>query len=139
MKRGAVYLVSQGAPPVRELDGVEDEAGPQPHPATSAPETGTGHEATVLRPVVVVSRDAINRHSAVVLVCPLVESSSVHRVYPSDVEVRAPEGGLTVDSVVLTGQLRAVARTQIARQLGELSSQVMHEIAQALRITLDLE
>ncbi len=118
MKRGAVYLVSQSS--------------------------AADREAALLRPVVLVSRDAINRHSAVVLVCPLVDARDPRTgepftLYPSDVAVRAPEGGLTTDSVVLTGQLRAVARTQLVRQLGELSSELMQQVDQALRITLDLE
>ncbi len=92
-----------------------------------------------LRPVVLVSRDAINQHSAVVLVCPLVDAASVSQLYPSDVAVAAPEAGLTTDSVVLTGQLRAVARTQLVRQLGELSTEVIRQVDKALRITLDLE
>lgn len=114
MKRGTVYLASQdiGAPP---------------------------REHGSLRPVVLVSRDAINRHSAVVLICPLVDAMSVRKLYPSDVQVHAPEGGLTVDSVVLTGQLRALARAQLVRYLGDLSPDVMREIDRALRITLDLE
>lgn len=123
MKRGAVYLLSQDNGPPRPSEEVEG-----------------AHEAErALRPVVVVSRDAINRYSAVVLVCPLVDIASVRKSYPSDVPVRAPEGGLTVDSVVMTGQLRAVARVQLVRHLGELSAEVMREIERALRITLDLE
>jgi mRNA interferase MazF len=94
---------------------------------------------TVLRPVVLVSRDAINRHSAVVLVCPLVDAAGVRQRYPSDVVVCAPEGGLTVDSVVLTGQLRAIPREGLVRYLGELSRELMQEVDKALRITLDLE
>jgi mRNA interferase MazF len=68
----------------------------------------------------------------------MVDASGISQVYPSDVRVRAPEGGLTSDSVILTGQLRAVARTQLVRHLGELSVEVMHQVDMALRITLDL-
>lgn len=125
MKRGAVYLATQEIAPVRDRDG-RSHGGDLP-------------EYAALRPVIVVSRDAINRHAAVVLVCPLVDAASVHQPYPSDVVVRSPEGGLTADSVVMTGQLRALARAQLVRQLGELSAEVMHEVDRALRITLDLE
>jgi len=81
----------------------------------------------------------INRHSAVVIVCPLVDVATVGQTYPSDVRVAAPEGGLTSDSVVLTGQLRAIARELLVHQLGELSESVMRQVDSALRITLDLE
>jgi len=124
VKRGAVYLVSQGSMALR---GASDE-GARP-----------GMVSTVLRPAVLVSREAINRNSAVVLVCPLVDAAGMSQLYPSDVHVKAPEAGLTADSVVLTGQLRAVARTQLVRQLGELSIEVMRQVDLALRITLDLE
>ena len=125
MKRGAVYLAAQDLAPSRER-------GERP---TRVPSS----ENAALRPVVLVSRDAINRYSAVVLACPLVEAASVQKRYPSDVLVKAPEGGLTVDSVVLTGQLRALARTQLVRHLGELSVEVLREVDRALRISLDLE
>jgi mRNA interferase MazF len=122
VKRGAVYLVSQGTG--------------QGHGNT----VGSAEAArTVLRPAVLVSRDAINRHSAVVLVCPLVDAAGVRQRYPSDVAVSAPEGGLTVDSVILTGQLRAIPREGLVRYLGELSRELMQEVDKALRITLDLE
>ena len=124
MKRGAVYLVSQGAVSSHARDG--------------GPESREGAR-TILRPVVLVSRDAINRYGSVVLVCPLVDATSVGQLYPSDVAVRAPEGGLTADSVVLTGQLRAIAREQLVRHLGELSTEMMQQVDTALRITLDLE
>lgn len=117
MKRGTVHLVSLHA--ARERDVTEDGAN--------------------LRPVVVVSRESINTYGAAVIVCPLVDASAVERLYPSDVAVRAPEGGLTSDSVVLTGQLRAIGRTQLVRHLGELSEDVMRQVDDALRITLNLE
>lgn len=126
MKRGAVYLVSQGPTPRGErVRGEERERG-EP-------------QSSILRPVVLVSREMINRHSAVVIVCPLVDVATVGQTYPSDVRVAAPEGGLTSDSVVLTGQLRAIARELLVHQLGELSESVMRQVDSALRITLDLE
>ena len=126
MKRGTVYLVSQGSAERRERA------------------SGEGQErwslsAAILRPVVLVSREAINRHSAVVIVCPLVEAATVGQTYPSDVRVAAPEGGLTSDSVVLTGQLRAIARETLVHYLGELSDSAMRQVDVALRITLDLD
>ncbi len=126
MKRGAVYLVSQGGAQRLERALVEKwERGDVPF--------------AILRPVVLVSREAINRHSAVVIVCPIVDAATVGQTYPSDVRVAAPEGGLTSDSVVLTGQLRAIAREQLVHHLGELSEVAMVQVDSALRITLDLE
>ena len=97
-----------------------------------------GSEQRGTRPAVVVSRDAINQASPVIVVCPVTDAKHVSRPYPSDVLVEAPEGGLTKDSVVLTGQIRAVAKTRLLARLGKLEPDTMRQIEQALKITLKL-
>ncbi len=97
-----------------------------------------GSEQAGTRPAVVVSRDAINRYSPVVVICPLTSASNVTRLYPSDILVRAPEGGLKSDSVVLTLQVRAVAKARLGERMGSLEPGSVQAIAQALRITLDI-
>lgn len=113
MKRGEVYLCPLGR---------RDDAGQE-----------------VLVPVVVLTRNAINAHGPVVIVAPVVESEPLTRPYPSDVPVRAPEGGLTVDGLILTMQVRAVPRARLHHLLGTLSANVLAEVDHALRITLNLE
>jgi mRNA interferase MazF len=101
-------------------------------------DTVEGSEQRGSKPAVVVSRDAINQASPVIVVCPVTDARHVSRPYPSDVLVKAPEGSLTKDSVVLTGQIRAVAKTRLLVRLGELQPDTMREVEQALRITLHL-
>jgi len=62
-----------------------------------------GSEQRGSRPVVVVSRDAINESSPIVSAAPCTTYREGRRIYPSQVLVRAPEGGLDADSVVLWG------------------------------------
>ncbi len=112
MKRGEVYLI--------RLDPVE------------------GSEQSGVRPAVLVSRDAINLYSPVVVICPITDASHVKRKYPGDVLLKAPEGGLKKDSIVLTGQIRAVAKHRLAKLLGRLSSLSILELERAIKITLDL-
>ncbi len=97
-----------------------------------------GSEQRGTRPAVVVSRDAINQASPVIVVCPLTDAHHISRPYPSDVLVKAPEGGLTKDSVVLTGQIRAVAKIRLLLRLGEVQPDTIRQIEQALKITLHL-
>jgi mRNA interferase MazF len=97
-----------------------------------------GPEQAGTRPAVVVTRDAINTYSPVVIVTPGTNAANITRLYPSDVLVRASEGGLTIDSVFLTLQTRAVAKTRFVRLLGSLKPETMEKIDQALRVTLDL-
>lgn len=97
-----------------------------------------GSEQSGTRPVAVVSRDAINQYSPVIVVAPLTDARNVARLYPHQVAIRAGEGGLTLDSVVLAGQVRAISKSRLLRLRGHLSAPVMEEISAALRITLDL-
>lgn len=97
-----------------------------------------GSEQAGMRPVVIVSRNAINQHSPVIVVVPLIDAANLRRTYPSDVLIRRPEGGLTLDSVALTGQVRAIAKTRLLRQRGALSSEVVEQVVRALRVTMDL-
>lgn len=97
-----------------------------------------GSEQAGTRPAVVVSRDAINRYSPVIVICPLTDAARVLKLYPSDVKIESPEGGLTNDSVVLTLQVRAIAKARLVKRLGELRPDTMHQIEQALKITLNL-
>lgn len=129
MKRGEVYLCPLRAPaePPRQQSFA---------PALERHDD-TGRETLV--PVVVLTRDAINQHAPIVIVAPIVESERPTRPYPSDVPVRAPEGGLTTDGIILTMQLRAIPRGRLRHLLGTLSANVVADVDRALRITLDLE
>ena len=52
--------------------------------------------------------------------------------------MRAPEGGLTTDSVVLLNQIRSVDRRRLVRRLGMLKAATMTEIDRALLLSLGL-
>lgn len=97
-----------------------------------------GSEQAGTRPVVIVSRDAINTNSSVVVVIPLTKAANVKRNYPNNVTVAKGEGGLTFDSVLLGGQVRAISKSRLLQQRGALTAETMQRIDHALRITLDL-
>lgn len=97
-----------------------------------------GSEQAGTRPVVVVSRDAINLASPVVVVIPCTTYREAKRIYPSQVLLRAPDGGLRVDSIALGEQVRAIAKTRLRERRGALSPEAMRRVERALLITLDL-
>ena len=97
-----------------------------------------GSEQAGVRPVVIVSRDAINKNSSVVVIVPLTNAANVKRSYPNNVALEKGEGGLTVESILLGGQLRAISKSRLLRQRGTLSTEIMQQVDRALRITLDL-
>ncbi len=111
MNRGDVYLA--------RLDPVED-----------SEQGGT-------RPVVIVSRDAINRTRTHVVVVPLTRTQAA-RLLPSQVLIAESEGGLTAPSVARTEHVRAVSKSRLIRQWGTLSQEAMKSVEGALRITLQL-
>jgi len=111
-KRGDVYLA--------RLDPVE------------------GSEQAGERPVIVVSRDAINLSSPVVVIVPTTDANHKRRIYPSQVVLKTGDGGLAKDSVALGEQVRAINTTRFIKQLGHLSPASIAQIGAALKITLDL-
>ncbi|MEZ4657382.1 MAG: type II toxin-antitoxin system PemK/MazF family toxin [Caldilineaceae bacterium] len=97
-----------------------------------------GSEQAGIRPVVIVSRDAINRNSSVIVVAPLTKSANIQRNYPNNVMIANGEAGLTFESVLLGGQVRAISKSRLLRRRGTLSAEIMQQVDRALRITLDL-
>jgi mRNA interferase MazF len=63
-------------------------------------------------PAVVISPDVINEHSPMMLIAALT-SQKTERMYPFEVLVEPPKGGLTQRSKVLLMQLRAVDKRRV--------------------------
>jgi mRNA interferase MazF len=97
-----------------------------------------GSEQAGIRPVVVVSRDAINSNLSTVVIVPCTTYRSSRRLYPSQVLISAPDGGLTVDSVALCEQVRTIGKGRLLRLRGALSQRSLVLIGRALSITLEL-
>jgi mRNA interferase MazF len=97
-----------------------------------------GSEQAGIRPVIIVSRDAINVSSQVALAVPCTTYRLGKRIYPSQVLLRSPDGGLDQDSVALGEQVRALAKTRFLRLRGILSSSSLAQVDKGLLIALDL-
>lgn len=101
------------------------------------PETW-GSEQAGFRPVVVVSRDAINAASSVVVVAPCTTYREGRRVYPSQVRLAAGDGGLEAESLIMAEQVRAISKRRLMRLRGKVPEQSLGELQKALAVTLDL-
>jgi mRNA interferase MazF len=97
-----------------------------------------GSEQGGTRPVVIVSRDAINAYSPVVLAVPCTTYRENRRVYPTQVLVIAPDGGLSNDSILMADQVRVLAKSRLLTLRGKLNSTTLGQLNQALVIALDL-
>lgn len=98
-----------------------------------------GSEQGGTRPVVVVSRDALNHASPVVVIVPITDAANKKKVYPSHVKVAAGKGGLTLESIVVCEQVRAINKARLRRPLGKFDKSIMTSIEAAIKITLDLD
>lgn len=98
-----------------------------------------GSEQAGERPVIVVSRNAINAASSVVLAVPCTTYRDGRRIYPSQILIAAPEGGLTRDSVALADQVRVLSKARFLRCRGKLSEETLRQLDRRLAIALDLE
>ena len=89
-----------------------------------------GREQSGRRPTVVVQSNTANEPT--LIVAPVTSNLRTHRfTFSVRVEPTA-ENGLTVPSVVLVFQLRAVDKTRIVRKLGQLSESDLALIEAAL-------
>lgn len=97
-----------------------------------------GSEQDGTRPALIVSRNAINDTRRVVVVVPLT-SDKGRPLLPSQLRVEAGTANLTVTSVMLTEQVRAVAKSRLIRRLGVLPAYLQREVDMKLRHALDLD
>jgi mRNA interferase MazF len=96
-----------------------------------------GAEIRKTRPAVVVQNDIGNRAASTTIVAA-VSSLGEERLYPFEVVVRPPDGGVTKASTVLLNQIRTVDRRRLIRRLGKLGSETMRRVDRALAISAGL-
>lgn len=96
-------------------------------------------EQAGLRPVVIVSRDGINRSSPIIVIAPITKFTSRKKIYPSHHLVKAnDDNGLKIDSIVKCEQIRAIAKSRLSHKWGSLSKEDLAKINVALKIVLSL-
>lgn len=96
-----------------------------------------GSEIKKTRPAVIVQNDVDNRYSPITIVAP-ISSKFDAKLYPTEVLLKPPEGGLRTDSVVMLNQLRCVDKGRLGRRLGALKPVTMMLLNDALAIVLAL-
>jgi mRNA interferase MazF len=102
------------------------------------PDPVLGSEQAGRRPAIVLTRDAVNSSSPVIIVLPMTTFRG-QSLYPSDVMIQAPEGGLRQDSVAVGLQLRAIDRRRLGQRLGRVGGAILHEIEEAVLQVLDIQ
>ena len=97
-----------------------------------------GQEIQKTRPSLIVQNDASNRYSAITMVAPI---TSVVRLPLSPLHVLLPDGpltGLTVPSVAVFNQIRAVDRRRLIKKLGKAGDPAMAQADLAIQAAFGL-
>lgn len=96
-----------------------------------------GAEIQKTRPALIVQNDIANRHSSITIAAAIT-SHFGDTLYPTEVLIKASEGGLEHDSVILLNQIRSVDTHRLVRRLGALKSETMERVERALQISFGL-
>jgi len=70
---------------------------------------------------------------------PFTDAANCSRIYPSQILLKKGTGGLTLDSVAMCEQIRAISVSRLRARLGRLDPHSMQAVDGRLRIALDLE
>jgi len=96
-----------------------------------------GAEIQKTRPALVIQNDIGNRYSPLTIVAAIT-SHHDQPLYPHQVFIEAPAGGLQVDSAILLNQIRSVDKQRLLRRLGVLKAGTLAKVDRALQISLGL-
>ncbi len=94
-----------------------------------------GSEQAGKRPALVIQNDIGNEKAPTTIVAAI---SGTVRVYPMNVPVRPPEGGLERPSIIKTGQILTISKERLEKRLGTLTQKRMDEVDRAIKLSLSL-
>jgi len=94
-----------------------------------------GSEQAGRRPALVIQNDIGNEKAPTTIVAAI--SSSV-RIYPMNVQINPPEGGLDHPSIIMTSQILTISKKRLEKRLGRLSKDRLDDVAIAIKLSLAL-
>lgn len=94
-----------------------------------------GSEQAGIRPALVIQNNIGNEKAATTIIAAI--SSSV-RLYPMNVLIEPPEGGLDRPSIVKCGQILTIAKDRLMKRLGQLDPLKVEEVDRAVKLSLGL-
>jgi mRNA interferase MazF len=96
-----------------------------------------GVEIQKTRPALVIQNDIGNRYAPLTIVAAIT-SHRDRPLYPHQVLIEAPEGGLQVNSAILLNRIRSFDKQRLVRRLGVLKAGTLAKVDRALQISLGL-
>ena len=96
-----------------------------------------GSEQGGVRPVLVVQNDVGNKYSPTIIVAAVTSQTGKAKL-PTYVELKATQGGLSKNSVVLLEQLRTIDKQRLKERIGSLSDSQLPVVDEALGVSLGI-
>jgi mRNA interferase MazF len=94
-----------------------------------------GSEQAGQRPALVIQNDIGNEKASTTIVAAI---SSSLKIFPMNVKIEPPEGGLDSPSIIKTSQILTVDKKRLERRIGQISKKKMEEVNEAIKLSLDL-
>lgn len=100
-----------------------------------------GHEQAGIRPAIIVSNEAFNRHSGLFTIVPLTSEKEYRPARPNEVALPAGTAGLPFSSIALPHQIRTISALRVKPPLyGRLvDKDIRCALAKQLLLHLGLE
>jgi len=96
-----------------------------------------GAEILKTHPALILQNNITNRASPITIVAAIT-SQFEEPLYPTEVLVRPPEGGLQSESVVLLNQIRSIDKRRLIHRMGKLKPKTMEQVDRALLLSFGL-
>jgi mRNA interferase MazF len=96
-----------------------------------------GSEISKTRPALIVQNNIANKSSPIIIIAAIT-SKFDDRLYPTEVLIEPPEGGLKTASVILLNQIRSIDRQRFVRRIGAISLEKLSEVDRAIQISFGL-
>lgn len=100
----------------------------------------SGSEQTGRRPVIVISHDGFNQAPSwkSMIVVPISTSTAQGKRGLTVVEIPGGAAGLPRTCFAVCHQVTTLDRAKLSKKLGELSSEILRDVEEALKAALDL-
>ncbi len=96
-----------------------------------------GVEIKKTRPALILQNNINNAQSPITIIAGIT-SQFGPTLYPTEVLIKRPEGGVAIDCVVLLNQIRSVDRKRLIKYIGRLEDETMNQVDEAIKISLGL-
>ncbi|MBS3970515.1 MAG: type II toxin-antitoxin system PemK/MazF family toxin [Clostridia bacterium] len=98
-----------------------------------------GSEQAGIRPVLVISEEAVNQALPIVTIICLTSHKQGRKVYPIEVLLEPNDSHLPNSSIVMAHQIRSISKERLNDKCGFIQSEeVKEKIRQAVKLYLDL-